>query len=134
MEDADRERLPRAPYLRVPVPPGLVQMAMLERLVAVARGAVVAPLPLPEHADGQEEDHDPDRLLGAALQPHGQRRLEQDERHPDHQKGQGVAGAPPGAQASGSAGIGVVGRHQRRDRDEVIGVRRVAKPKQERKP
>ena len=64
----------------------------------------------------------------------GQLRLERDQRDADGEQRAGVAEPPPRAQPGGPARVAVVGRHQRGDRHEVVGVGRVAQPEHEGDP
>ncbi len=131
VEDADREGLPGAPHLRVPVL-SLVEMAVLMRLVSVRARAIVASLPLPQDAEREEEDHDAHHLLRTALEPCGQGSLEDDQWQPDRQKRERVTGSPPRTKVSGRARVGIVGGNERCDRHQVIWVRRVAQAQEER--
>ena len=62
----------------------------------------------------------------------GQLRLEEDQGQADHQQGEAVTDAPPCAEPRRRAGVPAVGRHQRRDRHEVVGIRGVAQPQHQR--
>jgi hypothetical protein len=87
----DRECLLRGAHVHVrvgaPTAQPQVPSAGMAAGVAVRMRpcAIVAAQPLQGDPKGQQEDHDADRLLGAALEPRGQLGLEEDKRQPNRQ-------------------------------------------------
>ena len=69
----------------------------------------------------------------ASSQP-GSADLKRDQRHPEDDEHGRVAEAPPGAEARRAPGIPAVGRHEGRDRHQVVGVGRVPETEHEGDP
>src|SRR6185295_10922808 len=61
-------------------------------------------------------------------------RLEGDQREPDQQQADRMPQPPPDAQAGGVARAAVLGGNQRRDRDQVVGVRGMPKAQRQGNP
>ena len=112
----------------------LAQMPVVAMGVRGRPGAIVAAQPLGDHPDGQGEDHQPDAGLGAAFEPAGELRLEDDEREADHEQRRGMAHAPPRAEPGRGAHIALVGGDERGHGHEMVRVRRVPQPQHERDP
>jgi hypothetical protein len=142
VQEADAERLDRrAPepclrLVRVVVRSVLVvrvQVAVLDLAVAVRVGVEPAAPPAQQEPRREEHDHEPDERLGRPLRGVRQVRVEQHDRQPEQGEGDRVPEPPREPEPPGAAHAAVgLGRDQRGDRGEVIGVGRVAQPEQQR--
>ena len=91
------------------------------RMVVRERAAA----PADEQPERERRDHEPDRDLGALLDPGRQERLPEHDRHAEDEQ-RGRVPEPPRKPEPGGAAAPVC--DQGRDRDEVIGVARVPQP------
>ena len=95
--------------------------------------AEVAATPADEHPDREIGDHEADRSLRRLLGPLWQKAVEEDDGEPEADQRRRVADAPGKPELPGSASRALLAAcDERRDRCEVIRVRRVAEPEEDR--
>jgi hypothetical protein len=129
------ERLRVGVAVLVPVPAALVHVRVRVHDVAMAMRVhvEVAPAPAEQQPDGEPDDQQPDGDLRRLLHAIGQRVAPEHEREAEREQRDRVARAPGEAERRRPArAAGPVAEDQRRDRGEVVGIRRVAHAEQQR--
>jgi hypothetical protein len=106
-----------------------VEVPMQRRRRVPVRVCAIAPAsPAEQHARREDEDDDAHESLRRRLDPGRQLSSQRDQWQSERHQHRGVAGPPPGPDASGRPHVGRTRRHQRGHGHQVVGIGRVPQP------